>query len=123
MLLAPIHFTKIEGTAVSVNMASTEEAKAAQAAPVEVLACQRGALVRQQKAARSRKKWGKRPKSFLSRLIGGTRWLFNAIIELPRCHAPGVEHAAPLRFNASWNTRTQSCIIFRAASCRSKVSC
>jgi hypothetical protein len=29
MLLAPMRFTKIEGAAVSLNMASTEEAKAA----------------------------------------------------------------------------------------------
>jgi hypothetical protein len=85
MLLAPMRFTKIEGTSVSVDVASAEEAKAALKElrhKRRELKFLRGALVRQQKAAGAKEKRGKRKKSFLSRLIGGTRWLFNAIIEL-----------------------------------------
>ena len=58
MQLAPLRFTKIEGTAVSVNVTSAEEAKAAVKEPRQrkrELKFLRGALAKQKKAARARR--------------------------------------------------------------------
>jgi hypothetical protein len=85
MQLAPMRFTKIEGTAVSVSVTSAEEAKAALKElrhKKRELKFLRGALVKKQKAARgTRGKKSKAPKTGLQTFLDDVRWGFSAIVE------------------------------------------
>jgi hypothetical protein len=86
MQLAPMRYTKIEGSAVAVTVTSTVEAKAALKElrhKKRELKFLRSALVRRQRAARAKQTSGsKRTVSFLRRLFRGLRWVFAALFEV-----------------------------------------
>lgn len=85
MQLAPMRFTKIEGTAVAVTVTSAVEAKAALRElrhKKRELNFLRSALVRRQKAARSAQAKGHDKRSRLRRFIAGVGWLFGALADL-----------------------------------------
>src|SRR5262245_14702633 len=85
MQLAPLRFTKIEGTAVSVSVTSAEEAKLALKELKQrkrELKFLRGALAKQKKAARaSRPKKGKPAKTGLETFVADMRWGLQAIVD------------------------------------------
>jgi hypothetical protein len=84
MQLAPMRYTKIEGTAVAVSVTSTAEAKAALKElrhKKRELKFLRTALVRRQRAARTRQSGASKPRrSWLRRFFAGVgrliAWLF-----------------------------------------------
>jgi hypothetical protein len=85
MQLAPMRFTRIDGTAVAVHVASAAEAKAALKElrhKKRELNFLRGALVRRQKAAFSKQTKRKRPVSFFRRCLRGIAWLCVSLLEL-----------------------------------------
>jgi hypothetical protein len=84
MQLAPMRFTRIDGTAVSVSVTSAAEAKAALKElrhKKRELKFLRSALARQKKSVRAKENRGRRPPSLLRRLIGGIGWLIAALFE------------------------------------------
>jgi hypothetical protein len=85
MQLAPMRFTKIEGTAVAVTVTSAQDAKAALKElrhKKRELKFLRGALVRQQKARRARQAKTKSKQGLLRKFISGVGWLFAALADL-----------------------------------------
>jgi len=87
MQLAPMRYTKIEGTAVAVSVTSATQAKAALKElrhKRRELKFLRSALVRRQRAARAKQSDAgrKRATSFFRRLLRGARWLVSALFEL-----------------------------------------
>jgi hypothetical protein len=85
MQLAPLRFTKIEGTAVSVHVTSAEEAKAAVKElrhRKRELKFLRGALMKRKKAARAKRaKKGKAPKTGVQTFLDDMRWGLSAMLE------------------------------------------
>lgn len=84
MQLAPMRFTTIDGTAVSVSVTSATDAKSALKElrhKKRELKFLRGALARQQKTVRAKQAKPKRPPSLLRRLAGGIGWLFMALFD------------------------------------------
>ena len=85
MQLAPMRYTKIDGTAVAVSVTSAAEAKAAVKElrhKKRELKFLRSALIRRQRAARPRPAGRpKRVKSWFWRALGGLRWMLAALIE------------------------------------------
>ena len=85
MQLAPLRFTKIEGTAVSVQVTSAEEAKAAVKElrhKKRELKFLRGALVKRKKAARAKRpKKAKAPKTGVQTFLDDMRWGLSAMLE------------------------------------------
>jgi hypothetical protein len=86
MQLAPMRYTKIEGTAVSVSVASAAEAKAALKElrhKKRELKFLRVALVRRQRAARAKQSSSpKRARSLLRRFLVGIGWVVSWLFEL-----------------------------------------
>ncbi len=86
MQLAPLRYTRIDGTAVSVSVTSTAEAKAALKElrhKKRELKFLRSALARRQKSARSNEKPAHRGRrSLLRRFFGGLWRLVTWLIEL-----------------------------------------
>jgi hypothetical protein len=87
MQLAPMRYTKIEGTAVAVSVTSTAEAKAALKElrhKKRELKFLRTALVRRQKAARTKQNAGtsKPRRSWLRRFFAGVGWLIAWLFEV-----------------------------------------
>jgi hypothetical protein len=86
MQLAPLRYTKIEGTAVAVTVTSAAEAKAALKElrhKQRELKFLRGALLRRQRAARPPPAAkSKRAVSWLRRLWRGLRWVVGALFEV-----------------------------------------
>jgi hypothetical protein len=86
MQLAPMRYTKIEGTAVAVSVTSAAQAKAALKElrhKKRELKFLRSALVRRQRAAAAKKKASpKQARSLVWRALGGLRWLVGAVFEL-----------------------------------------
>jgi hypothetical protein len=87
MQLAPLRYTKIEGTAVAVTVTSAAEAKAALKElrhKQRELKFLRGALLRRQRAARPQAQTGKRKPavSWLRRLFRGLGWAIGALFEM-----------------------------------------
>ena len=93
MHLAPLRFTKIEGTAVSVSVTSAEEAKAALKElrhKKRELRFLRGALAKKRKAVRAKRpRKGKPAKSGFQTFLDDVRWGLTTIVE----QAPQSEHA------------------------------
>lgn len=88
MQLAPMRYTKIEGTAVSVSVTSAAEAKAALKElrhKKRELKFLRAALARRQRTARTKQaNAGKKPRrSLLRRFFSGIGWLFE-VATVPR---------------------------------------
>jgi len=85
MQLAPLRFTKIEGTAVSVSVTSAEEAKAAVKElrhRKRELKFLRSALMKRKKAARAKRpKKAKAPKSGFETFVDDMRWGVSAMLE------------------------------------------
>jgi hypothetical protein len=85
MQLAPMRFTKIDGTAVSVTVTSAEEAKAALKElrhKKRELKFLRGALAKKQRAARAKRaKKPKTPKTGFQTFLDDVRWGLSAIVE------------------------------------------
>lgn len=85
MQLAPMRFTRIEGTAVSVTVTSAAEAKAALKElrhKKRELKFLRGALAKKQRAMRpARARKAKSPQSGLSTFLDDMRWGLSAIVE------------------------------------------
>jgi len=92
MQLAPLRFTKIEGTAVSVNVTSAEEAKLALKELKQrkrELKFLRGGLARQKKAARAaRPKKSKPAKTGLETFVDDMRWGLLAIVDQGKRSTP-----------------------------------
>ncbi len=92
MQLAPLRFTKIEGTAVSVHVTSAEEAKAAVKELRQrkrELKFLRGALAKQKKAAQAkRSRKAKAPKSGFDMFVDDIRWGLGAMLDQgkPQAH-------------------------------------
>jgi hypothetical protein len=86
MQLAPMRYTKIEGTAVAVSVTSTAEAKAALKElrhKKRELKFLRTALVRRQRAARTRQSSASKPRrSWLRRFFAGVGWLIAWLFEV-----------------------------------------
>lgn len=87
MQLAPMRYTKIEGTAVSVSVTSAAEAKAALRElrhKKRELKFLRAALARRQRTARAKQATaGKKPRrSLLRRFFSGIAWLFGWLFEV-----------------------------------------
>jgi hypothetical protein len=87
MQLAPMRYTKIDGTAVSVQVASAVEAKAALKElrhKKRELKFLRVALVRRQRATRVKQQntSPKQSRSFLRRLFAGIGWLIGSLFDL-----------------------------------------
>lgn len=86
MQLAPMRYTKIDGTAVSVQVASAAEAKAALKElrhKKRELKFLRVALVRRQRATRVKQNTSpKQSRSFLRRLFAGIGWLIGSLFDL-----------------------------------------
>jgi hypothetical protein len=85
MQLAPMRFVKIDGTAVSVTVASAEEAKAAVKElrhKKRELKFMRSALAKQQRAGRAqRAKAAKSSKTGLQTFLDDMRWGLSAIVD------------------------------------------
>jgi hypothetical protein len=85
MQLAPLRFTKIEGTAVSVHVTSAEEAKTAVKELRQrkrELKFLRGGLAKQKKAAQAKRpRKAKAPKSGFEMFVDDMRWGFGAMFE------------------------------------------
>jgi len=85
MQLAPMRYTRIEGTAVAVSVKSAVEAKAAVKElrhKKRELKFLRGALLRRQRAVRPRPaNKTKRAQSAFWRALGGLRWMIAALLE------------------------------------------
>ena len=85
MQLAPMRFTRIEGTAVSVTVTSAVEAKAALKElrhKKRELKFLRSALVKRQKAARGKRpKKGTPPKTGFQTFLDDVRWGLSALVE------------------------------------------
>ena len=86
MQLAPMRYTKIEGTAVVVSVTCAAEAKAALKElrhKKRELKFLRGALLRREKAARSKLASGSKPRrSLLRRFFAGLGWIIAWLFEL-----------------------------------------
>lgn len=87
MQLAPMRYTKIEGTAVAVSVTSTAEAKAALKElrhKKRELKFLRTALARRQRAARTRQSGtsSKPRRSLLRRFFAGIGWLVMSLFEV-----------------------------------------
>ena len=86
MQLAPMRYTKIEGTAVSVSVTSADEAKAALKElrhKKRELKFLRSALLRRQRAARVKQSSSpKQSRSLLRRFFAGLAWLVGALFEV-----------------------------------------
>jgi len=86
MQLAPMRYTRIEGTAVAVSVQSAVEAKAAVKElrhKKRELKFLRGALLRRQRAARPKPRSKAKPaRSVFLRALAGLRWMFAAVMEL-----------------------------------------
>jgi hypothetical protein len=85
MQLAPLRYTKIEGTKVVVTVASADEAKAAVKElrhKKRELKFLRGVLVRRQRAVDARQDKKKKRTSWFWRLLAGMWWGVAALIEL-----------------------------------------
>ena len=86
MQLAPMRYTKIEGTAVVVSVTSAVEAKAALKElrhKKRELKFLRGALLRREKAARSKLASGSKPRrSLLRGFFAGLGWIIAWLFEL-----------------------------------------
>jgi hypothetical protein len=85
MQLARMRFTRIDGTAVSVTVNSAVEAKAALKElrhKKRELKFLRGALLRQQRAARAQQDKSKKRTSWVWRLLAGIWWAIASLIEL-----------------------------------------
>jgi hypothetical protein len=85
MQLAPLRYTKIEGTKVVVTVASADEAKAAVKElrhKKRELKFLRGVLVRRQRAVNARQDKKKKRSSWFWRLLAGMWWAVAALIEL-----------------------------------------
>jgi hypothetical protein len=95
MQLAPLRFTKIEGTAVSVSVTSAEEAKAAVKELRQrkrELKFLRGALAKRKKAARAKRpKKAKAPRSGLATFMDDMRWGLSAVLEQSKRPAPAAK--------------------------------
>ena len=85
MQLAPLRFTKIEGTSVAVSVTSAAEAKAALKElrhKKRELKFLRGALAKQQRGMRpTRAKKSKAPKTGLATFLDDMRWGLSTIVE------------------------------------------
>jgi hypothetical protein len=85
MQLAPMRFVKIDGTAVSVSVTSTEEAKAALKElrhKKRELKFLRGALGKKQKSGRAKRaKAARSPKTGLQTFFDDVRWGLSTIVE------------------------------------------
>ncbi len=90
--IAPMRFTRIEGTAVSVSVTSAAEAKAALKElrhKKRELKFLRSALVKRQKAVRAKRpKKGKPPKTGFQTFLEDVRWGLSAIAEQRTGPAP-----------------------------------
>jgi hypothetical protein len=86
MQLAPMRYTKIEGTAVAVSVTSAAEAKAALKElrhRKRELKFLRGALVRRERAARNKLATGSKPRrSLLRGFFAGLGWIIAWLFEL-----------------------------------------
>ena len=86
MQLAPMRYTKIDGTAVAVSVTSAAEAKAALKElrhKKRELKFLRSALVQRQRAARAKQSTtAKRVKSLPRRILGGLWWMLASLFEL-----------------------------------------
>jgi hypothetical protein len=86
MQLAPMRYTKIEGTAVAVSVTSATEAKAALKElrhRKRELKFLRGALVRRERAARNKLATGSKPRrSLLRGFFAGLGWIIAWLFEL-----------------------------------------
>jgi hypothetical protein len=86
MQLAPMRYTKIEGTAVAVSVTSVAEAKAARKElrhRKRELKFLRGALVRRERAARNKLATGSKPRrSLLRGFFAGLGWIIAWLFEL-----------------------------------------
>ena len=86
MQLAPMRYTKIDGTAVAVSVTSAAEAKAALKElrhKKRELKFVRSALVQRQRAARAKQSTtAKRVKSLPRRILGGLWWMLASLFEL-----------------------------------------
>ena len=120
MQLAPMQFTKIEGTAVRVSVASAAEAKAALKElrhRKRELKFLRGALAKRQKARAARAKKAKAPKTGLATFLDDMRWGLSAIVDggaqagaAPRQPTPA-ELAAELRHLDETLHNIEGCIL------------
>ncbi|HEU4380769.1 MAG TPA: hypothetical protein VFR73_19530 [Hyphomicrobiaceae bacterium] len=85
MQLAPLRFTKIEGTTVAVNVASAAEAKAALKElrhKKRELKFVRGALAKQYKAAKAKRpRKGKAEPSGVATFLDDVRWGFGKMLD------------------------------------------
>ena len=85
MQLAPMRFTQIDGTTVSVTVTSAVEAKAALKElrhKKRELKFLRGALAKQQRGMRpARAKKGKQPPSGLTAFLDDVRWGLSALVD------------------------------------------
>jgi len=92
MQLAPMRFVRIDGTAVSVNVTSAAEAKAAVKElrhKKRELKFLRGALAKKQKAGRAKRaKAAKSPKTGFQTFLDDMRWGISAIVEQGTGQAP-----------------------------------
>jgi hypothetical protein len=93
MQLAPLRYTKIEGTAVSVNVASADEAKAAikeLRQRKRELKFLRSGLAKQKKAARpvKRPRKAKAPKSGFEIFVDDMRWGLGAMLDQGKPSTP-----------------------------------
>jgi hypothetical protein len=92
MQLAPLRFTRIEGTAVSVSVTSAEEAKAAikeLRQRKKELKFLRTGLAKQKKAARpKRARKAKAPKSGFEIFVDDMRWGIGAMLEQGKPSTP-----------------------------------
>src|SRR5437762_1753315 len=86
MQLAPMRYTKIEGTAVAVFVTTAAEAKVALKElrhKKRELKFLRSALTRRQRASRASQRSGpKQRKSPVRRILGGLRWMIASLFEV-----------------------------------------
>ena len=86
MQLAPMRYTKIEGTAVAVSVTSAAQAKAALKElrhKKRELKFLRTALVRRQRAARTKQSSASKPRrSLVRRFFAGVGWLIMSLFEV-----------------------------------------
>jgi len=99
MQLAPMRFTRIEGTTVSVSVTSAEEAKAALKElrhKKRELKFLRGALLKQKRAMRPRRAARKaKPKSGFGVFLDDMRWGLSAMVEQATGSSPPARRRTP----------------------------
>ena len=128
MQLAPMRYTKIDGTAVAVSVRSAAEAKAAVKElrhKKRELKFLRAALVRRLRAVRPKpgRRSARVAPSLLGRAFAGIGWLGGALVEVATVASDERRARNPEQIEREVDRSTRHCTMSKAASYSCRASC